>query len=71
MHWTKRIVSGAISLFLGAVALFAAGQIALAQSTARPATCEPFNFCSGTGSWRARLGIEFDDALALSEQVEF
>jgi alpha-glucosidase len=38
MHWTKRIVSGAISLFLGAVALFAAGQIALAQSTARPAT---------------------------------
>jgi alpha-glucosidase len=38
MHWTKRIVSGAISLFLGAAALSAAGQTAPAQPNARPAT---------------------------------
>jgi alpha-glucosidase len=37
MHWTKSIVSGAISLFLGAAALSAGGQTMPAQSTPKPA----------------------------------
>ena len=38
MHWTKSIVSGAISLFLGAAALSAGGQTVPTQSTSKPIT---------------------------------
>jgi integrase len=42
------------------------------RSTRTPATCGQCSSCSGTQSWSTvrYLGIEVDDALAISEQVE-